>query len=385
MYKQQGSFKRLAAAAAVLTFCALSVSACGGAFLNGGETSDAGDAGREVIKKPDKTITVIDTKPPAPADDGMEASKIDQLKGVRGMDWLSENRILIGKDNPNVKPVSAEGEKRSPINLYIRDLSGAQAQDEPLQETAGNQNFAEVSPDRKHVFYKANSEETARGYIMDLETRKIVPIGKETLQANAGEWADNERVIYPLFKGDIAATDVNGKTETLLHTSSAYVNSVSQRGSKIYYVNREILFVYDPQTKEKNMALAKPVTSFVPSPDGKQFAVVKKISDSEVELTITDAEMNNKFTLGSGSQISSLAWSPDGSKLAYAATSQDDEGVSGMFIADAVSGKTAQISVDMQYGPAYPPRWSPAGDKLMTSSVTLQGSDYVFNTYIISF
>lgn len=371
--------KKAAAAAITLAGMLVVLSACGSGAGYDGSTA----AGREVIKKPDKTITVVD-EAPAQADQQMEVSKIDELKGIHGLDWLSEGKIIVDKENLNMKPVTIEGEQRYPRNLYIRDLAAADQEDEALSEEQDNQSFALLSADKKYLFYKKNSEDTATGYIMDMATRESVQTGEGELHANDGEWIDNERVIFSLITGSIVTADVKGNTTTVLPMKDDFsIMNATQRGTTVYYTSmQDKLHAYDTLT-DKQTVLDSKVIWFVPTADNKQTALVKRTSETEMELTITDSSLKKKWTLVKATQVFGMSWSPDGTKLAYIVNSQGD-GVNGVFVADSVSGKTTPISVDSRNASGTL-RWSPSGDKLLTSSAVMEENKVVFHTYVISF
>ncbi|MBW7474367.1 hypothetical protein K0T92_06390 [Paenibacillus oenotherae] len=370
--------RKLTSAAAAGIVCLLVVAGCGSSELN---EETVNSTSRQVIEKPDKTITIIDSEPVAASE--VEVVKIDKLEGVRGMDWLGEDKLIIDKLNKNMEPVTIEGEQRYPHNLYIRDSNAGQASDEALQEESHDQGFGMLSPDKKYLFYKKHEENTARGFIMDLATRKSAPMGDLLMGASDGEWRDNESVIFPSFSGNIYSSDVNGNVQLLAKTKKSINYNVKQVGTKVYYIStNNQLTVYDTATKETT-TLDKGVTWFIPSPDGQQYALVKRVTETEMELKLLDAELKPKQTIAKSTQVYGTSWSPDGSKLAYNAISEDG-GVKGIFVADAVSGKTTQISVDVQYA-SDELRWSPSGKKLMTStSVMQENSSYSFVTYLIS-
>ncbi|UVI31683.1 TolB family protein [Paenibacillus spongiae] len=365
--------KREAAAAAGIV-CLLLLSAC---------NTNAGQEERIVIEKPEKTITVVEKKPPA-VSTTIEVEKIDTYEGVRGMDWLSEDQLIIAKPNEQAQPLSVEGEERQPNNLYIRDLTtGA---DEILSEKQMDQSSAVLSPDKKHLFYKQHVEETATGYIMNLATRETVQTGKQFIGMYESEWADNERVVFITESADIARSDIDGNTEILVTTQDFSTFNAKQRDGMLYYISEQnVLFQYDLKTKERT-ALDKQVIWFAPSNDGKQFALVKHLNKLEVEemqmeLTIVDQAMQPKGRIAGGNQVFGTSWSPDGTKLAYTIVSGGN--VQGVYVADVVSGKATQLSVDMELA-SDPLRWSPSGDKLLMSTSVFRGNKPLFITYVIT-
>ncbi|MCQ6558787.1 PD40 domain-containing protein [Paenibacillus mendelii] len=361
------------AVAAAGIVCILMLSGC---------SSNTAEEERTVIVKPEKTITVVEKKPPA-VSTTIEVEKIETFEGVRGMDWLSEDRLIISKSNEQVQALSVEGEKRQPNNLYIRDFGAGT--DEALSEDRMDQDYAVLSPDKKHLYYKQHVEEMATGYIMNLATRETVKTGEQFVGIYESEWADNERVVFTTETGDIARSDINGNTEILLKADHSTYNT-KQRGTLLYYIGQQNkLFRYDLKTKEQK-ALDKQVIWFVPSNDGMQFAVVKHLNNLDVEemqmeLSITDQAMQPKIKVASGNQVFGTSWSPDGTKLAYTLTSAGN--VQGVYVADVVSGKATQLSVDMEQA-SDTLRWSPSGKKLLMSTSAFRGNKVVFISYVIT-
>lgn len=369
--------QKITAAAAAGIVCIMVVTACGSTGSTANNTNN-----RQVIEKQDKTITVIDTDSAAVASE-VEVVKIDELKGIRGMDWLGEDKLIIDKINKNMKPVTIEGEERYPHNLYIRDLSTGEEKDEALLEESHDQGFGLLSPDKKHLFFKKHEENTARGFIMNVATRETAPIGDHIMLTSDGEWRDNESVIFPAITGNIYSSDVTGDAQLLAKTKKSINYNVKQVGTKVYYIStNNQLNVYDTETKDTKV-LEKDVIWFIPSPNGQQYAVVKRTSETEMELSLLDAEMKPKQSIAKSTQVYGTSWSPDGSKLAYNVISEAG-GVKGIYVADTVSGKTTPISVDVQYA-SDALRWSPSGKKLLTSTSVIEDNGYSFVTYLISF
>ncbi|MFB9331064.1 hypothetical protein ACFFSY_34455 [Paenibacillus aurantiacus] len=346
----------------------------------------AGDAqpDREVIRKEEKTITVVGSEP-AEKPSGVIVTKIDSQDGVRGMDWIGEEELIVAEPSDQAAPIAGEGGSRQPNNLFVRDLPSGT--DEALKPANQDQGGAVVSPDRKHVFYKQYEGETAKGFILNLDTREAVPTGQMPLGISDGEWADNERIVFATEDGSLARADVTGKTELLYRTGDFATANPQQRGDLIYYVGKNYtLQAYNTQTG-KNERLAADVVWFIPSPDGNHFAVVKRISKDgqplQMELALTDTALKVKKSIAKGNQIFGASWSPDGARIAYTVTSEGG-GTQGVFVADAVSGAATPISVDVQYA-SDPLRWSPSGGKLITATSEMKDNRMTFKTYVTTF
>jgi TolB protein len=373
--KQNQIIKRSTILAAAGIVCSVVVAGC--------ISSNGNEANRKVIEKPNKTITIVDTESAA-ASNQTEVAKIDELKGIRGMDWLGEDKLIIDKENKGMKPLKVEGEERYPHNLYIHDLNAGEDQTEELLKGGTvDQSFAMLSPDKKYMFYKEAEETTGRGYIMDLATRKTMAAGQDQIPLQEGSWNGNEQIIFPVMSHKILSSNLQGQTSILTKTKDLYVYNVFQRGANVYYIGmNNILMLYNTVSGAMKI-LDKQVIWMIPSPDGKQLALVKRTSDTEMELTLTDSSLTKKVSLAKGTQVFGTSWSPDGTKLAYTVSSETG-GVKGVFAADVVSGKSTQIAVDIQYA-SDPIKWSPSGQKIITVSAKMQDNKYVFITYIIRF
>lgn len=343
--------------------------------------------GRTIIKDGDKDITIIEPKTTTGAEE-LRVEKIEEYKDIRALDWQDEDRLLVSKKNTNANKISVEGEEFYPNNLYILDTKNGEYK--ILNEESANQLFAEFSPDKKHIFYKTNNEETARGYIMDLQGKNVVSItGDRTIHFSAGKWIDNERVIYADFNNTVYEGDVSGKIvevanlgpestnksiaigETFYYT----VSSVFRNGDELYFLTSNLdLKKYDLVSKETSL-LDKNVLRVYPSKDFNKIAYVKMAEDQEVKLIVTDTNWNKK-TLAEGMAISEATWSPDNTRLVYSVVKESSE-ENGIYLSDLKTEKTSRISLFdgiIGFG------WSPSGKKI---SVCRFDKDYNFLSNII--
>ncbi|MCL6604073.1 MAG: hypothetical protein K6T94_14485 [Paenibacillus sp.] len=350
------------------TVSLLSITACGT-----GETST-----RQVVEKSGKKITVMDNTMES-VYTKLKLEGIDKVEGVRGMDWLSEDTLVVDKENKEMPPITVEGEKRYPHHFYLRELStGVET---PLKEGEKSLGFALLSPDKKHVFYKETYEATGIGYIMNLETGVSVKTGDAEFMTTEGEWSDNEHVIFPNMEGNIVKVDLKGNSEIAVDTGVSYVHNVVQSGNKIYYIAHEDsqLIAYDTESKQ-SAVLQKDIMWAIPSPDGSQLALVKRTAPTEMTLFLCDNAGNEQSKLASGTQVFGTSWSPDGKLLAYTTTNENGN-ENRLFITTIDTGEQTPISNDMQASDKL--RWSPSGKKLLTSTAVLKDNTYQFIAYII--
>jgi len=351
------------------TLCLLSIAACG--------TGDV--EARKVIEKSGKKITVMKNTTES-VYTKLKLEGIDKLEGIRGMDWLSEDTLVVDKENKMMTAVTVEGEKRYPHNFYLRNLTTSE--ESPLKESEKSLGFAILSPDKKNVFYKETFEATGIGYIMNLETGGTVKTGDAEFMTTEGEWSDNDHVIFPNMEGNIVKVDLKGNMETAVDTGVTYVHNVVQSGNIIYYVAHEDsqLIAYDTLTK-KSKVIKKDVMWILPSPDGSKLAIVKRTAPTEMTLFLCDNAGNEQSALATGTQVFGTSWSPDGSKLAYTTISENGN-ENRLFITEVETGEQTPISNDMQASDKL--RWSPSGKRLLASTAVLKDNAYQFITYVIT-
>jgi TolB protein len=353
---------------------------CGAVLLSVTACSADNTATRQVVEKSGKKITVMDNTSESVYTQ-LKLEGIDKAEGVRGTDFVSEDVIVVNKENRSLTPQMIEGQERYPYNLYLHTLSTGN--DTPLQEGEATYGAPQLSPDKTYLFYKELHEATGLGYIMNLASGASVKLGDAEFRSEEGKWSDNGHVLYPDMEGNIISADVTGKQEAILKTGVPYVHEVVQTGSRILYVTGEDsqLSAYDTGTKETKV-LKKNVLWVVPSPDGSKLAVVERVKPGEMVLKLCDSEGNEQSRLASGQQIFGTSWSPDGSKLAYgvtAAGSADDQ--QDLFITEAETGEQTPVLNDIHLSDQL--RWSPSGKKLLATTSVLKDNAYQFLTYVI--
>ncbi|MEK4062015.1 MULTISPECIES: TolB family protein [Paenibacillus] len=345
------------------------------AACNTGETES-----RQVIEKSGQKITVLDNTSES-VYTKLELEGIDKVENVRGMDFVSEDSLVVDKENRQLPAQTVEGQKRYPHNLYLHNLS---TEDEtPLLEGEKNYGSALLSPDKKHLLYKELEDFTGFGYIMNLETGVSVQVDDTQFRSEEGKWIDNGQILFPDMEGNILRVDLNGDQEIVVKPGAAYVHEVVQSGNLIYYVTGEEaeLNAYNTETKQSK-TLKKSVMWVIPSPDGSRLAIVKRTKPGEMVLVLCDTEGNEQSTLASAQQIFGTSWSPDGSKLAYALTAGNAaSGQDGLFITEVETGEQTPVLADIEVADQL--RWSPSGKKLLASSGILKDNAYQFITYVI--
>ena len=333
----------------------------------------------------DKQITVLDN----PEKTAYEESSINSLvrvDGVRGMDWLSEEELIVERENASFPAVEADGEKWLPYNMYLHSL--LTNEQTPLYPENTNQGFAQVSPDRTKLFYKTFDlqSNTGQGYLMDLSSRQPVALTeKDAMDIQNGRWVDNNSVVYASIDGTIylAHAGSSSAPQNLIETQIPFVSNVFYMGNRLYYSALEGNLLSHAVDQKPSKSSLNNILSMTPSPDEQRLAVVRRIKGGNVQLVITDLQGTILSGVAQDTQIYGTAWSPDGSRLAYAAYAPNGT-VRGIYVADATTGQSNLLPVDIKFI-ADPLRWSPTGNRIMISSTQPdeQRSRNRFVTYLV--
>lgn len=350
------------------------------AVLSGCSAADSAE--RKIIQKDDKQIVVIDEKQKT-SNNEIALDKIVELQGVRVLDWIDEDTILIMKDNENMPKLQVEGGLVYPKNFYEFDINTKE--ERLIAESEVNMVSGVMSPDKKHIFYKEGVEETMTGYILNRETGKKTKItGAAEIMFYEGRWVDNDTVIFASFPDSgIFTADVNGKKTEIPVDEKGMLNNAAKLGSNIYYTTIDgKLYVQDQDMGGKDKKqLGDNVIWLIPSPDMTQFAMVKRTGETEVTLYITDLNGKEIKTLAKATQIFGANWSPDGSAIVYSTMDMDNSS-GGIFVADSEGEKIVQMTTEFEYV-ADPLRWSPSGKQISFTNLMVKEEGYELITNIL--
>ncbi len=335
---------------------------------------------RTVVKDSGTRITVMDDHSES-VYTKLQLEGIDRIEGVRALDWISGDTLVVSRENRSLKPQTVEGVMRYPVNLYSHNLAdGTQT---PLLEGESDYGAALMSPDHKYLFYRQIDEYIGDGYVMNLESGQSVKISEAPFSSEEGEWVDDQQLIFPDMEGSIWRKDVNGSGGIILKPGVPYVHEVVQSGEVIYYVTGEDmqLSAYNTGTKETTV-LKKNIVWVIPSPDGSRLALVERNRPGEMVLTLCDTAGNEQSRLAAGQQVFGTSWSPDGSKLAYSLIPGDSGSAqSGVFITEAETGEQTPVLADIEISDRL--RWSPSGNALLASSTVPKEGALSFVAYVI--
>lgn len=336
---------------------------------------------RTIIENGNKIVTVLSSQETTSLNE-FKLQKIEKFSDIRGLDWFDNDNMLVTKDNNNLKPANNDGESTYLKNLYAFNIKTKA--EKILHEENYNQGFASCSPDKKHIFYKQNIKDNASGFIMNSNGNNAIKVtGKSILKVSGCEWYDDEKVLYSDINGKIYISYLNGKQAEFLNTGHKDITNTVRAGNYIYYITADCSLMRVEIDTKKTVKIKDNVIAVTPSPDGKKLAVVKKTKEAKMELVLTDLD-GNELTgmLAEASQIFSTSWSPDQSELVYFEIDEND-GSSGLFVTDTKVQSSMQISVDTGF-PAECIKWSPSGKKVMASTSVLEGTNYEYETYVIT-
>ncbi|MFC4304844.1 TolB family protein [Cohnella boryungensis] len=339
---------------------------------------------RNQVEAGGKTITVLDN-PEAIAYPKTEVDALVRLDNVRGSDWLSDDELLVARENRDMKPEHVEGADWYPSNVYVHVLSTGQ--ETPIHASEENQGFAVASPDKTKVFYKTFylQSNTGRGNLLDLSSRSNLAFTKEdAITIDNGSWIDNDSLIYSTIDGTFYEMGTSDETpRRLLDTDEMFPGNLFRIGSLFYYTTLEGKLMSSSSDGSSAIDGVSNVVWMLPSPDEQRLALVRRIKSGNMELLITDLQGNTLHAIAQDSQIYGMAWSPDGTKLAYSGITPNGT-VRGIYIADVSAGTSSPLSLDIKFI-SDPLRWNPSGNRLMVSS-TLPDDDRNRNrsvTYLV--
>ena len=337
---------------------------------------------RQVIDGNNKQITVLDGPVPG-TDQTVAVEQLQKVPGIRGMDWLDGDTILATKANTERMPQVIEGKERYPVNLVSYTLTdGSETVLQPADE---DQHAGMLSPDKRFLFYKVMEESIGFGYLRHMETGDILPVTErqtpdELIEGYEGEWLDSEHVLFPTMSGKIYTADIEGHTEMLADTGDLTVHDVHKIGDRLYYIGSGQQ-LYIQEGEEPARLLMEQVIWVIPSPDHQSLAMVRRTREGEMTLYLTDLDGKDKAVLSKGMQIFGTAWSRDGTRLAYNLINAEN-GTSGLYVADAVTGNVTQVTVDLE-DISNQLQWSPSGEYLMAATMIREADGYNPVTYII--
>lgn len=341
--------------------------------------SNAGSAERNTapVEGGNKSAVVDESRKEAGHE--IKVEHYDMLEDIIGVGWLSDERIMT-----ETIQVTPRGEGEEPVVSQSMAIRNLQTEEEtPWQAGTG---VVWLSPDGKHAFVAVSEGDKYKlaGKIVNIETGESVAVELEPGMI-VGNWADNQKVIVATQSGKIVQIDTQGKQTPMPFKDDAEVIlDVAQRGDAVYYLDGEGKLKSFSGDGNLVLPLASKVVEFEVSADGKHIAVVTNASESERTLKLIrpdGAEIGT--TVAQGTLIERVAWSPDGTKLAFAVYSEADRGMKGVYVMDTAAGKVVPIFDFLNI--QYPFHWSPSSTQLMVTVGNGDSSGEGQSTYLITF
>ncbi|WP_348624768.1 WD40 repeat domain-containing protein [Paenibacillus peoriae] len=350
-----------------------------GGLLSGCGMKNAGETNPASGMKPGQQLTVIDTDAARQqVTDELVVSSIDRLGDVYARSWLSDEELIVERKT----------------QLWIHNVET----DKERILTPGRkapQLLAVVSPDQRHVFFtegSTSSKYDIQGYILELSSGKITPIGKLDM-TNEVSWSDENDLIAGTPDGKIQLIGLDGKAKELSFQDpnrSELMSHVEKVGNAIFYTgsDKQGYPVLNRFTLNHPQAvtIAEGAMSFAVSPDGKSIAIEKrKWNTSEpARMIILDEQGKEKGIVGQGTLMSRGSWSSDGSKLAFSIYDEDQQGMRGLYVFDQSTGKTTPVTTDIQSYDS-PTVWSPSARFLSMYQNISEGGKQLNQSYIVEF
>ncbi|OMD43694.1 TolB family protein [Paenibacillus odorifer] len=334
-------------------------------------------------------VTVIDkNKPENPDSQIDEPITMDQLERIDGLyaqDWLNENELLIAQTNPDAKKIDSDSGPMKPTQLYIYNLKTKQVKAlKPSEDRV--QESPIVSPDGQYVFFHENTSfmmDGGRGVLVHLPTgTSRIITDKDKGGQEWGQWTDSNHLIVGNGKGAILQVGTVSKEEVLLSKDkNVMFDYAAKTGNMLFYINPNpdnTLSAYNLETKKESI-VDKSVWRMSLSPDGNQLAMLKSTGDTERTLFLMNSNDTSKRTkLAVTTQMYAFDWSPDSSYLAFAVYNKDRDGMNGVYVEDAKTGKIEQLG---DFQDVATVAWSPSGKQLMVSTSTFVDNKPKLTTY----
>lgn len=245
----------------------------------------------------------------------------------------SDHRPVISPDGQTIVFMSTREEGDWELYRISRDGTNL----ERLTRHEGWDGYAAFSPNGKTFTYDREEGEQKTPYIYNFETGEIRPfLEMEGAWATVNGWhPDGNRVVLFIERNksrDLYFADENGQNlEQVTDT---------------------------PQKNEHEGAF---------SPDGSKLAYATQ-NDAGSGLEVMDLENGGTALLVTSSQyLYGLSWSPDGTKIAYTDTPNDNpDGNAELYVLDLASETVERLTHDDHYD--HMPVWLPDGKRIMFTS-----------------
>lgn len=352
---------------------------------------------RSVIQQPEATIVVIPSVSPSentaePQEPIVTVDKIDKFENVSMTDWVSEQQVMVIKENMEFGTMEApEFSQRYPTSIYLYDLD-TKAYTPLVARKNLTLHDPILSPDKKNLFYGGYS-----GFDIDDFCYYLTPMDETDLPINLNTlgnfydfaWFGTDTIsVVGLAKGPagtrgtlgVYTVDMAGKITLIPGTEKLDIITARKMNDKLFYTVAATfhLQALDLTTGEKKELAAEDVFEIFTSPDENQMLIIQH-TEGKKRLSLTDADGNIVKTVAEGTDFQGISWSPDQRMVAYQLQNVVDGALtSGLYVYDVVTGQSMQLLAGVKWGLT---SWSPSGKKL----AVMDGSSGSMNSMIIYF
>ncbi|MBD3920573.1 PD40 domain-containing protein [Paenibacillus sp. PR3] len=348
------------------------------------------DSGSILTPNEGRTLTVVKDGGRKPNDD-VAVSRIHRLEGAAIAKWLSDDKVSIILTKMTKAATQTEEAKFEYFETNVDLLTDSQGQLLPLKEPSapGATVRETVSPGGKLAFIQEwHDKYTASNYVLNLTTQQRIEV-KVDNYLEKGSWLDEDTYILAAGsmngRGELYAIQADGRSEVIpLHDPDVETFEQFEAGhDRIYYVDGKQTLKAFALGDAAPTTLVKGAGEFRLSPDGTRIAVTPAYAEgvSSTKLTMyNSAGSAQGYMIGKGDLINDVAWSPDGSMLAFSVYAEEKSGMNGVYVYDSATGKVSPVGPS--YFPQYPLSWNPSGTRL---GVTVGGENGLPVTQIIDF
>ena len=332
----------------------LSMSAC----------NAAKDEDRVIIKEEGNEITIIEDNDDDVDESKISVKEIESYENVTIYDWLSEDTVIVSKENNLLEKMKLEELSDSyPRSLYLLNID---TKEYKLLKGEENLNLSDatLSPDRKHLIYTGNTLGDPTYFVMNLETLETFRIRDENnVPAWDASWADKDTIIGATYDGGIYLANTTGEMVALDDLQEEAIYIARKMKDKVYYNTNSntTLMVLDLNTKEKKSLNIDNVYRVLPSPNENQMLILQD-TGSQKSMILYDTDGGTMKNIDKGTELNGVSWSFDQRMIAYyKKTVEHGSSLDSLYIYDILTSENIQIVVDVH---DLSTSWSPSGSKL---------------------
>ena len=320
---------------------------------------------KTIIKESDKSITIIENTDDETNTPNVTVDKINKLENIEILDWLDKDRAIVSKENETLDKLTLEELSDSyPRSLYIYDINTKEYKllKEKKNVFLGG---AELSPDKKHLFYIEYTLGDPIYYVLNMETLESFPIsGEKNPGIMSASFADNDTIIGTSF-GGVYMINTKGEVTMLEEFNDESLYFIKKVEDNIFYSStyeNEALTRYNLTTKEKVSLGLTSVYNIILSDNTDQLLVLQN-NGVKATITLCDFDGKNAKVIAEGSDLGGVSWSPDNRFIAFNVMDEgNNASVSSLSVYDILTNEVTQIVVDIPY---LNTNWNPEGNMLV--------------------